>query len=211
MTRSARQWGPMTPRWVRGLLTGVLFAVVTTGNSGCGLSYVFRNVSPLHPTGWSFAWPILPSQSQRLEEDMKREERDRVPILDPIPESGPGVCLDPPSEEEVWNKVPKFKNGSPVFYETQRNNARILIEKIGEKVDPCKVYPLAGPCQLVHCHYKCTIYFDELYWADYPIPFHHRTARVEVVYIDKDHLRRCGGPASVDTPPISNPGHYGTR
>lgn len=211
MTRSARHWGPMTPRWVRGLLTGALFAVLTTANSGCGLSYVFRNISPLHPTGWSFAWPILPSQSQRLEEDMKREERDRVPILDPIPESGPGVCLDPPSEEEVWNKVPKFKNGSPVFYETQRNNVRILIEKIGEKVDPCKVYPLAGPCQLVHCHYKCTIYFDELYWADYPIPFHHRTPRVEVVYIDKDHLRRCGGPAAVDTPPISNPGWYGTR
>ena len=97
--------------------------------------------------------------------------------------------------------MPKFKNGSPVFYETQRNNVRILIEKIGEKVDPCKIYPLAGPCQLVHCHYKCTVYYDELYWSDYPIPFNHVDHKVEVVYIDKDHLRRCGGPDNVDRPP----------
>jgi hypothetical protein len=24
---------------------------------------------------------------------------------------------------------------------------------------------------------------------------------VEVVYLDKDHLRRCGGPPAADTPP----------
>jgi hypothetical protein len=57
-----------------------------------------------------------------------------------------------------------------------------------------KIYPLAGPAQLVHCHYKCTVYFDELYWSDYPIPFHHRDHRIEVVYIDKDYLRRAAGP-----------------
>jgi hypothetical protein len=201
MTRSARPSGPKTPRWVRGLLMGALFAAVTTGTSGCGLSYVFRDISPMHPTGWSFAWPILPSQQQRIENDMAREERDRVPILDPIPgEFAPPTCLDPPSEAEVWQKVPKFKNGCPPFYETQRNNVRFLIEKIGDKVDPCKIYPLAGPCQLVHCHYKCTIYFDELYWSDYPIPFHHRDRRIEVVYLDKDHLRRCGGPPVATAP-----------
>jgi hypothetical protein len=181
---------------------GVVLAVFSTGMSGCGLDYVARNISPLHVTGWSTVFPIFASQQQRIEEDMKREKRDRVPILDPIAgEFAPSPCLDPPSEEEVWNKVPKFKNGAPVFYETQRNNVRILIEKIGEKVDPCKIYPLAGSCQLVHCHYKCTVYYDELYWADYPIPFNHVDHRVEVVYLDKDHLRRCGGPANAATPP----------
>jgi hypothetical protein len=201
MIRSARHHGPLTPRWVRGLLAGVLLAAVSTSATGCALSYVFRNISPLHPTGWSFVWPILPSQQQRLEEDIQREERDRVPILDPIPgEFAPPTCLDPPSEEEVWAKVPKFRNGSPPFYEVQRNNARFLIEKIGDKVDPVKIYPLAGAAQLVHCHYKCTIYFDELYWSDYPIPFHHLDHRVEVVYIDKDHLSRAGGPAVATSP-----------
>lgn len=207
MFQSARRLSPKTPRWARGLLAGAILAVICTTQSGCGLSYVFRKISPLHPTGWSFAWPIFASQSQRLEEDILREERDgRVAILDPIPaDSTASACLDEPSEEEVWNKVTKFKHGSPVFYETQRNNVRILIEKIGEKVDACKVYPLAGPCQLVHCHYKCTVYYDELYWADYPIPFNHVDHKVEVVYIDKDHLRRCAGPPAVDSPPAPLP------
>ncbi len=48
-------------------------------------------------------------------------------------EFAPATCLDPPSEQEVWNKVTKFKNGCPPFYETQRNNVRFLIEKIGDK------------------------------------------------------------------------------
>ncbi|WP_169974384.1 hypothetical protein [Tautonia rosea] len=196
MTRSARHRGPHTPRWVRGLLTGALFLTMSASIGGCGIPYVFRNISPLRPTGWSFAWPILPSQSQRLEEDIAKEELDRVPILDPVPgEFAPPPCLDPPSEAEIWAKVPKFRAGMDPFYTVQRNNARFVVEKIGESVDPCKVYPLAGPCQLIHCHYKCTVYFDELYWSDYPIPFNHRDARVEVIYIDKDYLRRCGGPA----------------
>ena len=199
MNRSARHRGPLIPQRVRGLLTGALLAIVCTGAVGCGIPYVFRNISPLHPTGWSFVWPILPSQSQRIEDDMAREERDKVPILDPIPaDYTGGLCIDPPSEAEVWNKVPKWRDGWPVLYETQRNNVRFLIEKIGDSVDPCKIYPLAGPCQLVHCHYKCTVFFDEVYWSDYPIPFHHVDNRVEVVYIDKDHLRRCGGPALAD-------------
>lgn len=201
MSRSARHRGPIAPRWVRSLLTGALLTLLSTSTIGCGLSYAYRNMSPLHPTAWSFAFPILPSQSARLEKDIWREERDKVPILDPVPgEFAPPNCLDPPSEAEVWEKVPKFVAGSPVFYEVQRNNVRFLIEKIGDKMDPCKVYPLAGPCQLVHCHYKCTVYFDELYWSDYPIPFHHLDERVEVVYIDKDYLRRCGGPAVASSP-----------
>jgi hypothetical protein len=198
MTRSARSRGPLTPRWVRGLLTGVALAAASFGTIGCGaVPYVARGISPMHPTGWSFFWPILPSQSQRLEEDIDREERDRVPILDPLPaDATSSPCLDPPSEEEVWQKVPKFRDGWPNLYETQRNNVRILTEKIGESIDPVKIYPLAGPCQLVHCHYKSTIYYDEQYWSDYPIPFFHLDHRVEVVYIDKDHLRRAGGPAA---------------
>ena len=58
---------------------------------------------------------------------------------------------------------------------------------------------------------------DELYWSDYPIPFNHVDHKVEVVYLDKDHLRRCGGPENVDRPPAPigvnptlNTGNLGT-
>jgi len=195
MTRSKRHRAPNSPRWVRGLMTGALLASLSASVGGCGIPYVYRNISPLHPTGWSFPWPIFPSQQQRLEEDIAREEMNRVPILDSVPsEFAPPPCLDPPSEAEIWAKIPKFRNGSDPFYTVQRNNARFVVEKIGESIDPCKVVPLIGPAQLIHCHYKCTVYFDELYWGDYPIPYNAEDARVEVVYIDKDYYRRCGGP-----------------
>ena len=138
---------------------------------------------------------LPPTQLQRLEENIAREKRDRVPIFDPIPkENRPGVCLDEPTEAEMWAKVPKARFASSFSCETERKNARYLIEKIGEKVDPPKVYPLAGACQLAHCHFKCTVYFDEVYWSDKPIPFRQVERRIEVVYIDKDYLRRYGGP-----------------
>lgn len=123
---------------------------------------------------------------------------DHIPILDPPAAGADGpCCLDPPTESEIWSKIPKFRHGSDPFYTVQRNNARFVIEKIGEKVDPPTLYPLAGRCELVHCHYKCTVYFDELTESDYPIPFSTRNGRVEVVYLDKDYLRR----AEVTEPP----------
>ena len=105
--------------------------------------YVFRNISPLHVDGLVVRLadpPVAVSNGSRKTSSAKSATRFRSSTRFPA-EFAPAACLDPPSEEEVWNKVPKFKNGCPPFYETQRNNVRILIEKIGEKIDPCKVYP----------------------------------------------------------------------
>jgi beta-lactamase regulating signal transducer with metallopeptidase domain len=109
-------------------------------------------------------------------------------VILPVDASAPE---NPPSEAEIWAKVAPPSTKNSAFYEVQRNNVRIVVEKIGDKTDPVKVYPLAGPCQLVHRHYKCTVYFDELAWADSPIPFNHVDHKFEVVYIDKDFLRRA--------------------
>ena len=105
-----------------------------------------------------------------------------------------GVPEDPPSDAEVWSKViPRSQDHAP-FFKVERNNVRIVIEKIGDKTDPVKVYPLAGACQLVHRHYECTVYFDQVVRGDYPIPFNHVDHKVEVVYISKDFLRRAAAP-----------------
>jgi hypothetical protein len=97
-----------------------------------------------------------------------------IPILDPVPgDPTANCCTDPPTEDEVWAKVAGSASAP-----TDRKGARFAVEKVGEKVDPCKVYPLAGPCELVHCHYKATVTFPGAY-------------RTEVVYLDKDHLRGC--------------------
>ena len=106
--------------------------------------------------------------------------------------------LDPPSEFEISEKLPK---ADPALGKFVRSNSKYLVEKIGEKVDPCKIYPLAGPCQLVHCHYKCTVSFDETYLADGPIETSKKQARVVTIFINKDFLRRCVNPAQTDEKP----------
>ena len=118
------------------------------------------------------------------------------------------IFLDPPSEAEVWAKVPKSSKDHPANHEVQRNNVRIKIEKIAQKADPVKVYPLAGPCQLVHVHYKCTVQYDELSWAARQIGRNELVGRVdhkvEVVYIDRDHLRRAGPPQASTSDPVDD-------
>lgn len=104
-----------------------------------------------------------------------REDVERVPILDPVPgDPTASCCVGPPNEDEIWRKIPE-----PWASSADRNRSVAAIFKIGEKVDPCKVYPLAGPCRLVHCHYKVTVTLAGA------VP------RTEAVFIDKDHLRRC--------------------
>jgi hypothetical protein len=85
----------------------------------------------------------------------------------------------------------------PFLYEIQRNHVRISKCKIADYMDPPRHYPLAGPAQLHHAHYKCTIYFQEVKRIGWPVP--HTLVDEdcqEVVYIDHDHLHMVG---DVDT------------
>ena len=146
---------------------------------------------------------ITPAEKSGVQACMDPPGSQRVPIVDSEPgeTNDQASCLDPPSEDEVWNQLAESRLGPTSSGFIQRARAKISIEKIGEKVDPCKVYPLAGACRLVHCHYKCSVSFDESYSTADPIPTNHRKARVEVVFIDKDHLRRCSSPVAPSTLP----------
>ena len=83
-----------------------------------------------------------------------------------------------------------------MLHEVQRNNVRISREKIADYIDPPRVYPLIGPAQLHHAHYKCTVYFTEVTRVGYPVPYTTRDDSVEVLYIDHNHLHMVG---NVDT------------
>jgi hypothetical protein len=141
--------------------------------------------------------PVSPYFSQMIEDTYHNEERyGKVPILDPVEgENAPIYCMDPPSPDEVIRAAPDDTAGGwPFLAETQRNNVRIVVEPLVDKLDECRFYPLAGPARLHHCHYKCTLYYDKIIRSSWPIPFTHRDATVEVVMIDHDHLIRCAGP-----------------
>jgi hypothetical protein len=130
-----------------------------------------------------------------------RLEHDGVPILGPIKgEFAPIFCMDPPSEKEIYETLKPIPHGVPFVFEIQRKNVRFSVEKLVDQVDECRVFPLAGPCQLHHCHFKCTIWWDETKTMGWPIPWQYTDHKQEVVYIDKDHLHRCGEPGNLAPP-----------
>ena len=181
-----------------------LICLMTVGNSGCTLTGGFAGVLWEGLVFWKALPPVPVSawQSQRIEDRYHEEERyDRVPVLDPVEGNHtPIFCVDPPTPDEVMRALPDETSGGFAFLaETSRNNVRIVVEPIVDRLDECKFYPLVGPARLHHCHYKCTVYYTKTIRSAWPIPFTHSDESQEVVYIDHDHLIRCTS-ASSDLP-----------
>jgi hypothetical protein len=139
--------------------------------------------------------PIPPWVTERMEEKYCWKTDVETPIMPPI-RAGfpPPTCEDPPDESTVLRAMPHVPRGVPYFYEVFRDDIQIVTQRIVDKIDPCRFYPLVGPAQLHHCHWKCTIYYTETLESGYPFPFRCKKQRVEVVYIDRDHLHLCPGP-----------------
>ena len=162
------------------LTAGAVLALV--GSGGC------------YPTAMGIFTPVpVPAWvSERMEEKYCYKNDERTPVMPPIREGyPPPLCEDPPSEAEILRAMPHITRGVPYVYEEFRDNIQIVSERLVDKIDPCRFYPLVGPAQLHHCHWKCTIYYLETIESGYPFPFQCKNQRVEVIYIDKDHLHMC--------------------
>jgi len=95
-----------------------------------------------------------------------------------------------------------LQGGLPFLEEIQRNNVRIVKEKVSDYIDPPRVYPLVGPAQLHHVHWKCTVYYSQVTRIGWPIPYTTTDEEAqEVIYIDHDHLHMVG---NVDAGPGTN-------
>jgi hypothetical protein len=115
----------------------------------------------------------------------------RTPIMPPIPAGYRPLCEDPPDRAAILRAMPRVTRGIPYIYEEFRDDIDFVIEKLVDVIDPARFYPLIGPAQLHHCHYKVTVYYTETVESTYPIPYRCKKRRVETVYIDKDHLHLC--------------------
>jgi len=147
--------------------------------------------------------PVSPYFQDKLEDKFWEHERyERVPILGPITSGGEPKALDPPSEDEIMRALEKahpLEGGIPFLHTIQRDNVRIVVEPLADYVDPPRVYPLVGPAQLHHAHYKCIIYYTEVTHVGWPIPYTTTDEESqEVIYIDHNHLHMVG---NVDTGP----------
>ena len=191
----------MVDRWPTLAVCGLV--VASFGLSGCGWGLTAQG-----PSLGILAIPIPVSpyfQDQKEDEFWEQERYDRVPILGPITSGGPPIALDVPSDDQVMRALEEIhpvEGGIPFLHTVQRNNVRIVKEKIADYVDPPRVYPLVGPAQLHHAHYKCTVYYENVIRVGWPVPYTMRDEDAqEVLYIDHNHLHMVG---NVETGATSN-------
>ncbi len=138
--------------------------------------------------------PVPAWVSTRIEEKFNNKNDYRTAILPPIqPGTPPPTCEDPPDDAAVVRALKPIPRGVPYVYEEFREDLQIVIERLVDRIDPPRFYPLIGWAQLHHCHYKCTVFYTETKQSDYPFPFYVKKPQVEVVYIDKDHLHLAPG------------------
>ena len=120
-------------------------------------------------------------------QDIRALERsERVPV---IKRASDLAHLDAPSEARVLRALPPVQRSVPGILEVFRDNIQIVSERLRTEVDPPRVYPLVGEAELIHCTWKCTVFYTETVKFSYPFPGSTARPAVEVVYIDKDYLR----------------------
>jgi hypothetical protein len=163
-------------------------------SAGCVIPAAGASLSPFS-MGPLTPIPVPPWVTERMEDKYAHKNDYRTTIMPPLREGfPPPICEDPPSEQEVLRAMPRVTRGVPFVYEEFRDDIQVVNERLVDKIDPPRFYPLVGPAQLHHCHWKCTIYYRETVQSDYPFPVKVVKNRVEVVYIDKDHLHLFVGP-----------------
>jgi hypothetical protein len=139
--------------------------------------------------------PVQPWVAERMDQKYNHRNDGRVPIMPPIRDGyPPPICEDPPSDQEVLRAMPRVARGVPYIYEEFRDDIVIVKNRLVDKIDPPRFFPLVGPAQLHHCHWECVIYYTETVQSDYPFPQYTKRNRVQVLYIDKDHLHLYVGP-----------------
>jgi hypothetical protein len=171
-------------RNVRNLMLLGLAVLAPSAMSGC-IPYSMGIFTPI---------PIPPWATERMEEKYCWKNDYRTTIMGPIPKGAPPpLCEDPPDDAMVLRAMPHVRRGVPYFCEEFRDDIQVVSELIKDSIDPPRFFPLIGPAQLHHCHYKCTIYYTETIDSGYPFPFRCQKPRAEVIYIDKDHLHLFPG------------------
>jgi len=165
--------------WFRRKLLLLAAVVAGTASVGC---------NPL-AMGFLTPVPMPPWVTERMEQKYAHKNDFRTPIMPPIRDGfPPPICEDAPSDQEVLRAMPRVPRGMPYVFETFRDDIVIVKNRVVDKIDPPRFFPLVGPAQLHHCHWECIIYYNETVSSDYPFPVQVKKQRVEVMQIDKDHL-----------------------
>ena len=155
----------------------------------------------VHPFSMGIATPIPspPWATENLERKFAWNKLDYRTVIMPEIRQGfpPPRCEDPPDIASALRALEDVTRGVPYIYEEFRDDIDYIPEKLVDRIDPPRFYPLIGLAQLHHCHWKATIYYTETKMSSWPFAFKTVRRRIEVVYIDLDHLHQfMAGPAA---------------
>ena len=179
------------PRVRRGACALVAVAAWTLlGVTGCG-GPALQNIFSM---GIFTPIPVPPWVTEREQEKFAGKQDYKTVIMPPIREGfPPPMCEDPPDKAMVIRALENVARGVPYVYEEFRDDIDVVAERMVDRIDPPRFYPLIGPAQLHHCHWKCTVYYTETVESGYPFPVKLQKQAVKVLMIDKDHLHLCRG------------------
>jgi hypothetical protein len=119
----------------------------------------------------------------------KQQDKQNTPVLPPLKEGTvPPECKQPPARADIVRAISAVPHAVPGVYEVSRDKLQVDSELIVEKADAPRFYPLIGPAHLHHCHWKCTVRYRETIVLGFPFCAQTTRPRVEVVYLDRDHL-----------------------
>jgi hypothetical protein len=127
-------------------------------------------------SGW-----LIEGNPDKLVKDLK------TTVLPPIQPGEELTCAQQPDLAEVLRALPRIEF-IPYVYEVYRNDLEYTAEKLVDRVDAPRFFPLVGSAQIHHCHWKCTVHYTEVVESSYPIAFRYTQQKSVVVYIDRDHL-----------------------
>jgi hypothetical protein len=131
--------------------TVVLLAAAVVAPAGLSGCHIFS-------MGFATPIPVPAWVTERMEEKYCFKNDWRTPILPPVREGfPPPLCEDPPDEARILRAIPHVCRGVPYFIEEFRDNVQVVTELLVDKIDPPRFFPLVGPAQLHHCHWKCTV------------------------------------------------------
>jgi hypothetical protein len=125
---------------------------------------------------------------ERVEERLAVTDDFNTLILPSISPGHRPLCENPPDGTAILRALRPVLKGVPAIWEVFRDDVTYSVEKLVDRIDPVRFYPLVGPAQLHHCHYKCTVCYTAIIESAFPFPFACKQRRSEVVYIDRDHL-----------------------
>jgi hypothetical protein len=157
------------------LLAGVVLCLTS---SGCN-PFAMGIATPI---------PVQPWMATMFENKLQNMSDNNTVVMGPIPAGYRPLCEDMPDRATIIRAMPAVVRGVPYVYEEFRDDVDFSVERLVDQIDPPRFFPLVGPAQLHHCHFKCTVYYTETVMSEWPIPFQVKKRRVQVVYIDRDHL-----------------------